>query len=424
MAFMTAKNKRINFYTGLLCVIIFLSIWSAYIGSWIAGGSGLPMGALLRDLFTILLLIFTFLRLITIKHTVKSNFVLKITWFSVVFICILLIPFSSSVSAALNGARSYILFPALFLTVYLLSKSGVDLRISENIIVRWFLFNCLLAATLGILDVISSGEVPVYLGYNPDFAGGDFKQINVFDGILRATGGLADALNYGYLMSIGYLVSLDAIYQDKQRLLTKIYISIIAGISAFACILSFTRGAILILIVATLFYLIKYRSYFLLKIIVLLTFLILIYIGPELFEILTGRFTDSNASSAGSTQGRIDMALDSINYLYSNPMGVGLGTQGSANRFSNVDLRINTDNYFFWVALELGLLGAFIFFVYIFMQFYVAFSLRKNDSFSKLMFFLFISCGLISSAPTSAIFSINFWILLFVRRNNLSIFKK
>lgn len=63
-------------------------------------------------------------------------------------------------------------------------------------------------------------------------------------------------------------------------------------------------------------------------------------------DTLVGRFTDSSQTSRGSTQGRIDMAMNSLSYLSDHPSGIGIGTQGSGNMLSVKDYRLNTDNYF------------------------------------------------------------------------------
>jgi O-antigen ligase len=413
------NKKKPGIYTGIILCLLISSIWSAYVSSWIPSPIGPPVGALLRDSILFLLLILCVWRYFSLKHTTKINVFLLIIWLTIVYYCALIIPFSPAVDMALNGIRVYILFPAVFLILYILSATGRDLRNSQNFIITIFLINCFLTALIGILDVATLGELPLILGYNPDFGGGDFKQVNSFDGFIRATGGFADALNFGYLMSIGYLVSLDVIFVDENRYLKRIFVGLVAFLCFIACVMSLTRGAILVVLIVTFFYILRHRAVTLFVLVASLSFIIIISVSPELYDLLFIRFTDGNLESAGSTQGRIDMAIDSIKYLSNHFMGSGLGTQGAANRFSNTDFRINTDNYFFWAALEIGIIGSLIFFLYIFLQFYVTLQLKKVDGFTVLMIILFISSGLISSAPTSAIFSVSFWLMLFVRNGDL-----
>jgi hypothetical protein len=72
------------------------------------------------------------------------------------------------------------------------------------------------------------------------------------------------------------------------------------------------------------------------------------------------------------------MAINSLSYLSEHPSGIGLGTQGSGNMLSEKDNRLNTDNYFFWMALETGIVGLFINMFYMASQFYSSVFWIKN----------------------------------------------
>ena len=137
-------------------------------------------------------------------------------------------------------------------------------------------------------------------------------------------------------------------------------------------------------------------------------------LNPELADTLYGRFTDKNASSAQSSQERIGMAFSSLEVLTRKPQGIGIGSQGSANRFSNIDFRINTDNYFFWILLELGLFVSIFFMYYILKQFIVAKKIESDTTIYWSLVLSFLISSMLSSAPTSAIYCINFWVIIFL----------
>ena len=139
----------------------------------------------------------------------------------------------------------------------------------------------------------------------------------------------------------------------------------------------------------------------------------LIYVSPYA-ELFLGRFTDSDESSQASSLLRLVMALNSIEFLGSNPMGIGIGTQGAGNILSDTDNRLNTDNYFFHIFLELGLFFGLIFLYFLYSQFLYAFRRIYSVKFLLSYAFLFLVSGLLSSSIAFATLGVVYWFILYL----------
>ncbi|EBH5290202.1 O-antigen ligase family protein, partial [Salmonella enterica subsp. enterica serovar Goldcoast] len=269
--------------------------------------------------------------------------------------------------------------------------------------------------------VLMNGEFIKLLGYDEHYAGEQLNLINSYDGMVRATGGFSDALNFGYMLTLGVLLCMECFSQGYKRLL----MLIISFVLFIAICMSLTRGAILVAVLIYALYIISNRKMLLCGITLFVIIIPVLAISTNIFdnytEILIGRFTDSSQASRGSTQGRIDMAINSLNFLSEHPSGIGLGTQGSGNMLSVKDNRLNTDNYFFWIALETGIIGLIINIIYLASQFYSSTLLNRiygshcSHMHYRLYFLFgsiyFISAAL-SSAPSSSTFSIYYWTVL------------
>lgn len=278
-----------------------------------------------------------------------------------------------------------------------------------------------MVATISIIDVLMNGEFIKLLGYDEHYAGEQLNLINSYDGMVRATGGFSDALNFGYMLTLGVLLCMECFSQGYKRLL----MLIISFVLFIAICMSLTRGAILVAVLIYALYIISNRKMLLCGITLFVIIIPVLAISTNIFdnytEILIGRFTDSSQASRGSTQGRIDMAINSLNFLSEHPSGIGLGTQGSGNMLSVKDNRLNTDNYFFWIALETGIIGLIINIIYLASQFYSSTLLNRiygshcSHMHYRLYFLFgsiyFISAAL-SSAPSSSTFSIYYWTVL------------
>ncbi|MEZ2576020.1 O-antigen ligase family protein [Buttiauxella ferragutiae] len=405
----------------LIFALLGVNLLSPYISSWMVDFSPFPPGAFLRDALNAAFVLFALIRCILNRKKINLLIALSIfSWLSLASWVVILIVFSGDKVQAIMGARSYILFPAVFFAL-VMTKIQYSKSINTERIINYMIFLMLFVSIVAIIDISMKGAFIKLLGYNEHYAGEQLKLINSYDGTIRATGGFSDALNFGYLLTLGILLCMERFSQGYKKL--KMFtISLIIFI---AICLTLTRGAILIAAIIYSFYIFSNRKLF------ISGFILLLIVVPTIFattnfldkyvDIFVGRFTDSSQTSRGSTQGRIDMAIKSASYLSENPLGVGLGTQGSGNMLSARDNRLNTDNYFFWMALETGLVGLIINLWYLSSQFYAAVILartnRKNElggiikPFLLLVIIYFIA-SVLSSAPSSSTFSIFFWTVL------------
>ncbi|WP_270495180.1 O-antigen ligase family protein [Citrobacter gillenii] len=405
------------FYAAILSVNLF----SPYISSWMVGVLPFPPGAILRDVLNALFVVVVLLRFFT--EMKKTHFLLAFTiftWVALVSWIIALTIFSPDKVQAIMGGRSYILFPAVFIALVILKVSYPD-SLNVEKIVHYIILLMLAVAVISIIDVLMKGELIKLLGYDEHYAGERLNLINSYDGMIRATGGFSDALNFGYMLSLGVLLCMECFSQGYKR----VWMLIISLVMFTAICMTLTRGAILVAVIIYALYIMSNRKMLLSGITLFLIVIPILMVSTTIFDkytdTLVGRFTDSSQTSRGSTQGRIDMAMNSLSYLSDHPSGIGIGTQGSGNMLSVKDYRLNTDNYFFWMALETGIAGLIINILYMASQFYTSsffyrrYCAHRGYAHFRIYFLLgiiyFISAAL-SSAPSSSTFSIFYWTVL------------
>lgn len=405
----------------IIISMLAINLWAPYIGSWIPEIAGAPAGAVIRDIVNAILFGYAILIIFLKKCFIYQGILLPVlTWLALLMWVLALMLFSPNLIQAIMGARSYILFPSIFIIVVIVGNSK-NSYIDRDLIINFLVFFAVTSSLIAILDVAMMGFLKTMLGYRQDYAGDNFSLIDSYDGRIRATGGFSDALNFSYYLAISLLVSMQQ-YHEKRKT-----IFIISAMIIFVCIvMTLTRGAVLCAIVIFIFYLFVSCSY---RNIVIkyffaasCLFLICIYsydMWSPYIELMVERFTDSSSTSKGSTMGRVTMALAAIKSLMLDPIGVGLGTQGSGNLVSSSDLRVNTDNYFFWMALETGVIGLLLNLVFLSTCFISAFSLAGKNranlvqkSFLWLMLFCYVFSAAVSSAPSSSTFSIVFWMVM------------
>lgn len=405
----------------LYAAILSVNLFSPYISSWMVSVLPFPPGAILRDVLNALFVVLMLIRFLVDRKKIHFFLVFTIfAWGSLVLWVIALTIFSSDKVQAIMGGRSYILFPAVFIALAIL-KVCYSESLNVEKVVRYIIFLMLTVAVIAIIDVLMKGELIKLLGYDEHYAGDQLNLINSYDGMIRATGGFSDALNFGYMLTLGVLLCMECFSQGYKRAWM-----LIASLVIFTAIcMTLTRGAILVAVIIYAFYIISNRKMLLSGITLFLIVIPILMVSTNIFDkyidTLVGRFTDSSQTSRGSTQGRIDMAMNSLSYLSEHPSGIGLGTQGSGNMLSVKDNRLNTDNYFFWMALETGIVGLIINIFYMASQFYASFSLdrRYNTHPSYACFRIYFLLGItffisaaLSSAPSSSTFSIYYWTVL------------
>ncbi len=108
------------------------------------------------------------------------------------------------------------------------------------------------------------------------------------------------------------------------------------------------------------------------------------------------------------------MAINSIDFLSQNPMGIGIGTQGAGNTLSDTDNRLNTDNYIFHIFLELGLFFGMAFIYFLLKQFLYAFKRIESNKFIASYTLLFIISASLSSSIAFATLGVIYWFVLYL----------
>lgn len=395
-------------------LLLITNLFAAYIGSWLSPIYGAPAGAAIRDVFSFLIFLCSIvIFLINFKRCHKNILTLLISWLFLCSWCLVLMLFSENAIQSVMGVRSYILFPSIFISLFVFYHYKYNAFQGDDIL-DFIIYIAIIASLIAIIDVILLGQFKILLGYRNDYAGDDFSLIDSYDGRVRASAGFSDALNFGYFLSVSFLLCVHR-FSQKEKLCYLAAASLI-----FVCtVMTLTRGAIICNIISCIFYFYRFLKdpKLALKIYFTISFLlILAFINIDLWfpyvDLMVERFTDSSATSKGSTQGRFMMAYAAMDYLADQPLGVGLGTQGSGNIISSVDQRVNTDNYFFWMALETGVIGLFLNLLFIFCAFYYSLKISNNKKFIMMMIFIYIFSAAVSSSPSSSTFSIVFWVAL------------
>jgi hypothetical protein len=401
----------------LLILLLVVNFFAPYIGSWLPPLAGFPAGGIIRDAIIITIVSTNFIAIIRMSKVSYLQSIYLISWFLLsVWMVIVMIVADGHINAAILGARNIILFPLIGFLAFINVQNGLLKYKSLNKCI--FVLGSI-AAIMGILDVVTKGEILTILGYKEDYAGGDlFALVVEYLGIRRASGGFSDALNYGYTMSLFTIFVLYNLFKNNPiSQLNKLKYCIIVVLSSIAVFLSLTRGAIIVLILGYLGFFICYGSVKQ-RILIIASVIVglAIFSATDYYDLLYGRFTDQEKYSAESSQTRISMAEKAIEVLIENPLGYGLGTQGAGTKFLSEDTRINTDNYFLGVAVESGIMGLILLIVVLATNFYICYCHMKTDKTTFLFFIFlvtsFVVSALLSSAPVSPLYSIMFWVII------------
>ncbi|WP_353614657.1 O-antigen ligase family protein [Mangrovibacter phragmitis] len=404
--------------TTLERIILFLIITivgSPYFSSWLPKVFDMPIGPLFR--FSAIVLFYAVLAYALILSG-------RIRVSIVIFALLILLAVGAILSAIENksnvlqiilGLHALVFYPMVFsiLVCYFNNSYGkVNWTKTNLLLKRTLTIIFLLTSVIAIIDVITDGNFTLMLGYDPNYGGDNFSLINRYYSLVRANGGFADALAFGYLMAIGFIFF---VYNINKKY-GKLYLNIIGVVlTSIACVLSITRGAIITLVIAAMIFI--YRSNTVVKVnTILMGFLLLLAVSLSSYSnIFMGRFTDSDKGSRVSTTLRYDMALESIHFLGNHPFGEGLGSQGAGSTLSTKTERINTDNFIFHSMLEAGIFGGVIFqllILYQFKNFYT--NTRNNRRYFFALFFLYWLSAAVSSSLQAGVLSVIFWIVCFI----------
>jgi O-antigen ligase/polysaccharide polymerase Wzy-like membrane protein len=415
MKYHSARKPLMNI---LVITLLFVTMFASYLGSWLPPVGGSPAGGVIRDGLTVAFMAVSLLVILFSERIDILQFVLLSLWALLACWLMVLIVTGGNVGAAILGARNILMFPLIGVLLLLNMVKGniTYVPIKRSLYVVGFI-----AAMLGVLDFLSNGKIPALLGYRPEYRGeGATALITAYLGIQRASGGLADSLNYGYTMALFTIYVLYHLLADGQRSagrLRKFFLSTTILLGGFATIFSLTRGAIIVLLLGMTILLLRHGSW---KVHVcyaaLLVSLFVVLLASDYSKVFFGRFLEQDTASAESSRMRVVMAENSLRELRSEPFGVGLGSQGAGAHLLSSDERISTDNYFLWVALESGIPGLCILMSALFVNFLICF---RKLSWRKSAFTLFLVLaatfgisGMLSSAPISPIFAVCFWMIV------------
>lgn len=397
-------NRKIAIFKLLIILVIF----SPYLSSWLPPIGNLPIGPILRQIMFGLVLVATILFSGSQKDLeIKSLFRIYLLIVTLTLVSFIYGPSSLIQYAA--GVASFVFYPAIFIFSLILFDRTKLCKIKSLLLAfdKFFVIFFISAASIGVLDVALDGLLVKFFGFNPNYGGGDFSLITSYNGVTRANAGISDALAFGYLMSI-------AIIYFFHRAARKPTFTNTVGLAlcTLACMLTLTRGAIISAFITYLIYMLTLR-----RVVMLLLVLPVVgyvtYISPY-SDLFLGRFTDSDTGSEASSLLRLVMALNSIEFLSKNPMGIGIGTQGAGNVLSVIDNRLNTDNYFFHIFLELGLLIGPFFIFFLYRQFSYAFSLIRSKRFVASYLILFLVSAALSSSIAFATLAVFYWFILYL----------
>lgn len=397
----------------LLVSLLLLNIFSGYINSWLLTFPVPTIGSVLRDV-VFLCLIFPLVVFALANKKFKTTYPV-VMWGIAAAFCMLLVFFAPSVSSGAMGFRN-IFYPLAGISVLLFFYRNDYAQFYALKLRSWTVIIFIVISIFGILDFSSGGEFPKLLGFNPAYNDLVSMMVRKHLGITRANAGVSDALNYGYLMAFSALYA-SYLLDNVQGRMHKAAAWLLMVASSVACILSMTRGAIIALLVVMFVKMFIKAPVKTLLISSLFLITLMSYASTtEYGQIVIDRFTEKDAGSETSSNERVNMIFNSLNAISENPfLGVGLGTQGAPNVAEDIDLRISTDNSFFWILLDTGVLGFCLIMFSYFMTFRYLIKNAGSKYYKKfvlLSLILLIIAALLSSAPVSPTFALCFWVII------------
>jgi len=344
------KNLRAGLLL-LLIIALFSNIISQVLPTRFLGGAELGMGAVLRDILLLSVLVGWFFRIST-KDKARVYIPLK---YPLIYICIiaLFLAISPETKTGILGFRNtafYIVI--LYLTANVFSsKQQINRAITVIIAFGGML------AVFGLLQPLTGGALLARLGFEHGIGGALVR----FGKITRSSAGVDNPLVFGIYMVMLILIAGSLWLSTKKK---NIILLVIIFLMITALIFTFSRSAVFALIGSLLFI-----SLFL-KRFKLMAGLILILSGLLLFSvlfsdsILVQRFFSQDEVSRIGIAIRIAQVERSLQYFKDSPLfGVGLGTQGAAKaRFVEGFVPgIITDNYYFQILTEMGVVGLLVY---------------------------------------------------------------
>jgi len=205
--------------------------------------------------------------------------------------------------------------------------------------------------------------------------------------------------------------------REQERVMQEKTLNILVGIfislSVFSIFLTGSRGAVLVLIFS-IFSIFLYAT-FSKKYFSVFKLFIFIFLPILIFFKGFNPVNDSNNIvqrisnfSDSSTSNRLSLYLNSIDFVFQNPFGTGLGTYKISSIPSDIpnmkgyQVAYHNHNDYLQYATEIGLMGS-LFYLFIFLSLlFFAFKSLKNN-FNPLIYFLVISIFALGFSPINSV---------------------
>lgn len=432
--------------------VIGTAMFADYLSSWLPKVGGFPAGAILRDVVMAAFIVLAGAVLIHERSGLRRATLapgrspgvagLAFIPFALfgVWVLILLLPSLAMVPAVL-AARNLLLYTMVgFATYILVARQYLSVEVLLGTLTAFGF----IAAVLGILDTATHGGIVNSLGYSRDYSGVEGSENHLiagassaFQGYVRASGGISNALVFGYLMAAIAVFATWMLDRAVERSgwasrATVVYVAL-GIIAAVACMESLTRGAMLALVVGLVLLVVLRRSRpMVLGALTTVAMAVLLMSatsgiastqspgqatapgGPGLLEIVGTRVTSSDQSSQESSAMRLDQVRQGLDSLATRPIGNGLGTEGSAStRAGKSRADLTPDIFVLIVALQTGIVGAILYgLTFALMILWAARGPTQGRALVLAMIGIFGISSVLSSSPDAPVFAATIWILM------------
>ena len=356
-------------------------MFADYLSSWFPSIAGYPTGAIVRDALALCVVVLgvrvlSLAPLRDIDQPLRALVAITVvaTGLSAASLLYLVVVNGDRVAAIL-AVRNLTLYLVAAVAVWLLLQAGhVTVRAISNAAFALIF----VAAILGIADTLTHGRIVTALGHSPDYAGPlgisaiAGAEASLF-GLVRASGGISNALVFGYTMAISAIAAawFAATAREPWERVW-LWPGVVAVLAAMACVSSLTRGAVVALVVGivVLVVLARRRQVTIAAAGIVLAVAFAAIAIPMLAQRdseprtegnsgvppIVVRLGEGDALSEASSQARVADMNAGLAALAGHPMGLGLAVVGSAALRAGVENPILTDFYWLMVPVQVGLL--------------------------------------------------------------------
>jgi hypothetical protein len=433
-----------------LVAVVGTAAFADYLSSWVGTIGGYPVGAIVRDGVATAFVCFagavllrersgwsrkSLARMASPRSDAAAGPAFLPFAAFAIWVVLLIIPSPAKVPAIL-AARNLLLYPMVgFATYVLVTRRCLNVKVLFGTLTAFGF----IAAGLGILDTATHGGIVTSLGYRRDYAGveGNAKRLiagasAAFQGYVRASGGISNALVFGYLMAAMAVFATwmleRAVIRSGWRSGAAMAYAVLGIVAGLACIDSLTRGALVALVLG-MFLLVVLRRSRPVLLGALSTVILSIFLawagsaplsaavpgqaaGPGLLDVVGTRVTSSDPTSQESSSLRLDEIHQGLDSLAARPMGNGLGTEGSAS-VRAAQLGVAPDVFVLIVALQTGIVGLALYgLAFVAMLFWAVRRPTPGQALVVAMVGIFGITSVLSASPDAPVLATTIWILL------------